>query len=176
MLFHKQSKLLFCLLFRDINWSCYPSVAFLKSVSINLQLSNDFRLFDKSRNAINVLKSWKLVARQKVSDKQGRPRSDCFWRSSLIRVFPVCYSDKHFFEFQPWKPTLIFVQKQKENSIWNFRLYRYHADRFTWLLHTCMLSLFVCFVALRPKSTAMVMAGQPVHLTTLFPGQAWTSS
>ena len=32
--------------------------------------------------------------------------------------------------------------------------------------------LFVCFVALRPKSTAMVMAGQSVHLTTLFPGQA----
>ena len=32
--------------------------------------------------------------------------------------------------------------------------------------------LFVCFVALRPKSTAMVMAGQSVHLTTLFPEQA----
>ena len=32
--------------------------------------------------------------------------------------------------------------------------------------------LFVCFVALRAKSTAMVMAGQSVHLTTLFPGQA----
>ena len=31
--------------------------------------------------------------------------------------------------------------------------------------------LFV-FVALRPKSTAMVIAGQSVHLTTLFPGQA----
>ena len=29
-----------------------------------------------------------------------------------------------------------------------------------------------CFVALRPKSTAMVMAGRSVHLTTLFPGQA----
>ena len=29
--------------------------------------------------------------------------------------------------------------------------------------------------ALRPKSTAMVMAGRSVHLTTLFPGQAWTS-
>ena len=28
------------------------------------------------------------------------------------------------------------------------------------------------FVALRPKSTAMVIAGQSVHLTTLFPGQA----
>ena len=32
--------------------------------------------------------------------------------------------------------------------------------------------LFVCFVALRPKSTAMVMAGRSVHLTTLIPGQA----
>ena len=32
--------------------------------------------------------------------------------------------------------------------------------------------MFVCFVALRPKSTAMVIAGRSVHLTTLFPGQA----
>ena len=32
--------------------------------------------------------------------------------------------------------------------------------------------VFVCFVALRPKSTAMVIAGRSVHLTTLFPGQA----
>ena len=31
---------------------------------------------------------------------------------------------------------------------------------------------FVCFVALRPKSTAMVIAGWSVHLSTLFPGQA----
>ena len=33
--------------------------------------------------------------------------------------------------------------------------------------------LFVClFVVLRPKSTAMVIAGRSVHLITLFPGQA----
>ena len=32
--------------------------------------------------------------------------------------------------------------------------------------------VFVCFVALRPKSTAMVIAGRSVHLTTLFHGQA----
>ena len=32
--------------------------------------------------------------------------------------------------------------------------------------------LIVDFVALRPKSTAMVIAGRSVHLTTLFPGQA----
>ena len=30
----------------------------------------------------------------------------------------------------------------------------------------------VGFVALRPKSTPMVIAGRSVHLTTLFPGQA----
>ena len=36
--------------------------------------------------------------------------------------------------------------------------------------------LFVCFVALRPKSTAMVMAGWSVNLTLLFPGQALISS
>ena len=33
--------------------------------------------------------------------------------------------------------------------------------------------VFVClFVAIRPKSTAMVIAGRSVHLTTLFPEQA----
>ena len=31
---------------------------------------------------------------------------------------------------------------------------------------------WLVFVALRPKSTAMVIAGRSVHLTTLFPGQA----
>ena len=36
--------------------------------------------------------------------------------------------------------------------------------------------LFVCFVALRPKSTAMVMARRSVHITTLFPGKALTST
>ena len=33
-------------------------------------------------------------------------------------------------------------------------------------------SLFVRYVALRPKSTAMVIAGRSVHLTTLF---SWAS-
>ena len=31
--------------------------------------------------------------------------------------------------------------------------------------------MFVCFVALRSKSTAMVMARRSVHLTTLFLGK-----
>ena len=36
----------------------------------------------------------------------------------------------------------------------------------------CITKLFVCLFALRPMSTAMVIAGRSVHLTTLFPGQA----
>ena len=45
----------------------------------------------------------------------------------------------------------------------------------TWVTKVVDLFVFVClfvFVALRPKSTAMVIAGRSVHLTTLFPGQA----
>ena len=34
------------------------------------------------------------------------------------------------------------------------------------------LANLLIFVAYHPKSTAMVMAGRSVHLTTLFPGQA----
>ena len=39
-------------------------------------------------------------------------------------------------------------------------------------LNVNILCWLVGFVALRPKSTAMVIAGRSVHLTTLFPGQA----
>ena len=38
--------------------------------------------------------------------------------------------------------------------------------------HVGVVGWLVGFVALRPKSTAMVIAGRLVHLTTLFPGQA----
>ena len=48
-----------------------------------------------------VLKFRTLAASQRGLDKQGRPRSDCFFRSSLIRVFPVCYSDKHTVNSSP---------------------------------------------------------------------------
>ena len=44
----------------------------------------------------------------------------------------------------------------------------YNSDTWCVFFRPC-----VClFVALRPKSTAMVIAGRSVHLTTLFPGQA----
>ena len=51
---------------------------------------------------------------------------------------------------------------------------------FTIYLFVCLLvylfvCLFVCFIAVRPMSTAMVMARRSVHLTTLFPGQACRS-
>ena len=43
---------------------------------------------------------------------------------------------------------------------------------FIYLFIKFRLIWLVGFVALRPKSTAMVIAGRSVHLTTLFPGQA----
>ena len=55
------------------------------------------------------------------------------------------------------------------------RMYKYHIQP-----HKCTVDFFfqnyilsfVCFDALRPKSTAMAMVRGSVHLTTLFPGQA----
>ena len=64
------------------------------------------------------LKFQTLLACQKCLDKQGRPRSDCFGRSSLTRVFLVCYSDKHFVNYQP--DNQHFIWEQKEKSVWNF--------------------------------------------------------
>ena len=42
---------------------------------------------------------------------------------------------------------------------------------FIMLINVKILFYLFCFVALRPKSTAMVISGRSVHLTTLFPGQ-----
>ena len=46
-------------------------------------------------------------------DKEGRPRSDCFWRSSLILVFPVCYSDKQWVHSSRDYHQFICEQKEK---------------------------------------------------------------
>ena len=50
-----------------------------------------------------------------------------------------------------------------------------HENNVYCIFYELLFCLFVClfvFVALRPMSTAMVIAGRSVHLTTLFPGQA----
>ena len=67
----------------------------------------------------------------------------------LLQIFTKCMQDR---------PTLFLEVIQRHNN------------NVSQLVYT--LILIVCFVALRPKSTAMVMAGRSVHLTTLFPGQA----
>ena len=53
----------------------------------------------------------------------------------------------------------------------DIRYYILHVQ-FNKCLFICLFVRLFVFVALRPKSTAMVIAGRSVHLTTLFPGQA----
>ena len=60
-------------------------------------------------------------------------------------------------------PNIIYQRQMQEMSIFIAT-----CDYIFCIRYIC---LFVCFVALRPKSTAMVMAGRSVHLTTLFPGK-----
>ena len=69
---------------------------------------------------VNVKKFGTQVACQKCLDKQCRPRSDCFWRSSLIRVCTVCYSDKHFVNSSPDNKHFIWQQKEKCLKFYNF--------------------------------------------------------
>ena len=54
----------------------------------------------------------------KYLDKHHRPRSDCFCRSRLIRIFPFCYSDKHFVNSSP--DNQHFIWEEKEKSFWKF--------------------------------------------------------
>ena len=61
-----------------------------------------------------------------------------------------------------------FLQTKKSLAFIEFR----EAYKCTSAIHFGNCKMFVYLVALRPKSTAMVMAGRSVHLTTLFPGQA----
>ena len=64
---------------------------------------------------------WTPVACWKSQDKQHRPRSDCFWTSSLIRVFPVCYYDKHYANSSPENQH--FIWDKKEKNVCNFRTF-----------------------------------------------------
>ena len=73
---------------------------------------------------VDALKFWTLLACQQILDKQSRPRSDCFWRSSLIRIFPVCYSDKHFVNSSPENKR--FIWEKKDKGVRNFRTLTIH--------------------------------------------------
>ena len=69
----------------------------------------------------------------KAWGKNCRPRSDCFWRSSLIREFPVCYSDKHFVNLslitnilcENWKWKVFEISKRSNKTVRGVALTKY---------------------------------------------------
>ena len=72
-----------------------------------------FTLFTQAYQSEYILKLPTAVASKKGLDKQCRPRSDCFWRSNLIRVFPVYKSKKLFVNSSLDNPHF-YSWKQKE--------------------------------------------------------------
>ena len=77
----------------------------------------------KKKVTVIVLKFQTLVALQKVLDKECRPRSDCFWRSSLIEVFPFCYYDKQYVNPSLENQHFIWEQKEKsDQNVWIFTI------------------------------------------------------
>ena len=90
------------------------------------------------------LKFQTLISCKQGLNKQPGPKSDCFiWRSSLIRVFPVCYSDRHFCELQP-----LYLRTERE-SVWNFRTFTI----------TCILTYLRS--QLQQMSMSLLTKGQP---------------
>ena len=149
--------------------------------------------YSKILNTFLFLFSIKLFVFRNAcqNSKQERPWSDSFFRSRLIWVCAVCLDlfDRQL-SLSVRNCAIILLRKGELVAIfWNC------LPDVLWLLVFCgsssqcrglvvvfqdhthlLFSLFLCFVVLRPKSTAIVMAGRSVHKTTLFPGQAWTSS
>ena len=76
----------------------------------------------------------------------------------LTQVYELLIAQLHIFSID-------FI-----NVLSNYRCIRYLV--FPALFWSISMVGLVGFVALRPKSTAMVIAGRSVHLTTLFPGQS----
>ena len=129
--------LLFANSWRQVLWRRGPYVLWLGIFSMLIEINRSFSFlvmkfigfYDPSvhfssfsfmishRLYIAVLKFVTLVICKKGLGKQRRPRSDCFWRSSLIRVFPVCYSDKYFVNSSIDNPH--FIWEQKEKSVQN---------------------------------------------------------
>ena len=70
--------------------------------------------------------------------------------------------------FKNTRTTLVHRTKRKRRDIELLKCTCIHTS----FAISRMICLFVCFVALRPKSTAMVMAERPVHITTLV---SWAS-
>ena len=82
-----------------------------------------FSVFKSFKIMVNILKFWTVVACHKNLDKQGRPRSDCFFRSSLIRFFPVFYVDKYFVSSSPDNPHFYENRKRKVFESLEYLLY-----------------------------------------------------
>ena len=65
-----------------------------------------------------------------------------------------------------------WVLKRDGSFEYSQHMFRLRNKKIIFLVHTLLFVCLFVFVALSPKSTAMVIAGRSVHLTTLFPGQA----
>ena len=86
-------------------------------------------------STVNVLTFQTLVACQTGLDKQ------CFWSSSLIRILPVCFSDKHFVNYSPDYHPFILEQKGKCSEFQN--IYHIKMDKLNIPLHTLESRKFV---------------------------------
>ena len=113
---------------------------------------------------INIQKFQTQVTCQKGIDTMGRPTSDCFWRSSLIRVFPVCFSDKNFVTSNP--DNQYFIWEQKTKSVPNFWTFTRPCSS-QLILGPEVIKLFSCSTQLRAKFILLINVKMPTIVDIL---------
>ena len=117
-------------------------------------------------NTVDDLKFLTIVACQKGLDKQSSPRSDCFWRSSLITDSSVCYSAKHFLNFSP--NNQYFIWYHKEKSVWNFWILLYYLTKSLALVFPFNTALFPSTNSIQPSLRPWKYKGPPINLPMTF--------
>ena len=62
----------------------------IKITNIGINIWSERKILEYTQAKLEFEMYMSVVACHKSLDKHSRPRSDCFFRSSLISVFPVC--------------------------------------------------------------------------------------
>ena len=99
--------------------------------------------------------------------KQSRPRSDCSWRSSLIRVHTVCHFNEYFKKQLHKKHNL--GKKIMEWSVWNSRTFTVcHHAVFKWQISMEILSICVYNFILKPIFWSHSVGGNTGQISLLW--------
>ena len=147
------------------------------SSNYNLRSSNNFNLVNARTSLyFNYFLPSAVCDWNNIPDDHRNVDTVIAFKNVLSRDKPIV--PKHYL-FGNKKEQILHTRLRTNHSVSNYDLYLINiidsplcrCNTIETVFHFFLDCLFVCFCCF----TAMVIAGRSVHLTTLFPGQAWTS-